>query len=310
MPSWVLKAGTQKILSGLPGAHAVNHLLQEWFTHSLDLTADRLTSQLEHCARHLEAFVRARGRVPETALEVGTGWSPLVPLGLHLCGTREVWTLDRVTHLSTEGIRRTLRALSEKVRAGELVTLLPRAVPERVVRLVELSENGPNGEGTRTLAGLGIRAWAGDATRIPLSAGSAELTFTNSVLQHMKVEVVEGVLREMRRVVSREGVTSHFIDLGDHYISFDPSIGVYNFLKFSDRAWKLVNSRLHLLNRLRISDYRRLFSAAGWEIREEASKRGSPADLEAIRLAPRFRQYPLDDLLVYRSWITAVPSAS
>jgi hypothetical protein len=43
------------------------------------------------------------------------------------------------------------------------------------------------------------------------------------------------------------------------------------------------------LNRLRVSDYRRVFSEGGFQIVDETSQRGGPTELARMPLAARFR---------------------
>ena len=94
------------------------------------------------------------------------------------------------------------------------------------------------------------------------------------------------------------------IDLRDHYSYFDRGLSPYNFLRYSDRAWRVYNSRLLYQNRLRRPDYLRAFADAGFEVVEETPSSGEPADRESLgslELAPRFREYPLDELAVQRA---------
>jgi SAM-dependent methyltransferase len=306
LPSWVLKAAVQKLLAALPAAHVLNHLLQARITHSLDLTGDRVTAQMGRCARHLEAYAAPRGTIPARVLEVGTGWHPLLPLGFHLCGCDEIRTLDRLALVTPRRIRETLEAVVERIRDGSLSGALPRLVPPRADLLRERLRELQAAPGTRALETLGIRYQVGDASEVP--AGSADLVVTNSVLEHLDENELRALLTQMRRVIAPGGVASHFVDLGDHYAVFDRRIDVYNFLKFSDRTWNLVNSRLHWQSRFRITEYRRLLAETGWVLQEEASQRGTLGNLVKVPLAPKYRHYPLADLLVYRSWIRALPA--
>ena len=65
-----------------------------------------------------------------------------------------------------------------------------------------------------------------------------------------------------------------------------------SFLRYSDGAWRLVNSPLHFQNRLRAPDYLRLVREAGLELVVEKPS-GPDEDglrqLEALPLAERFR---------------------
>jgi hypothetical protein len=93
---------------------------------------------------------------------------------------------------------------------------------------------------------------------------------------------------------------SHSIDLQDHYSFFDSSVSPYNFLRYGDRRWAIINSSLHYQNRLRARDYRELFAQAGLSTVEavihtpdaEHRKR-----LRSLPLAPPFAHaYTLDEL--------------
>ena len=314
MASWILKAATQKALSGFPASHTLNRFFQNRLTGTLDLTPDRLLDQLRRGARHLQAYRKIRGRLPGTVLEVGTGWFPVIPLGLHLCGCEEIYTLDRTALMRHDDLTRTLSAVAALHREGRLAEALPDVQPDRAARLSRTAEDlersaKRNATDLATvLRGFGIHYQVGTLDAMPFQEGRVDLSLSNSVLEHLRAAEIESLLGGLRRLSAASGVASHFIDCGDHYAVFDRRVEVYNFLKFSDTVWSLINSRLHYQSRLRISDYRRLFEATGWRIVEEASQRGTLAALAPTSLSPRFQAYRLEDLLVYRSWVTLEPN--
>jgi len=102
-------------------------------------------------------------------------------------------------------------------------------------------------------------------------------------------------------------VQSHYLNLVDQFSYFDRSITPFNFLKYSPRAWKYLNSPLTWQNRFRISDFRQVFQETGFRIVKEGCTRGDPADLAKVPLAPEFRGYPREDLLVLFAWVAAIP---
>jgi hypothetical protein len=102
---------------------------------------------------------------------------------------------------------------------------------------------------------------------------------------------------------------SHEVDMSDEYSYFDSSITAFNFLRFSDRAWRLINNPLIPLNRLRVSDFQECFREAGFAVVEEVATRGDAEALARIRLAPRFVRYDPIDLQVIKSWFVARPNA-
>ncbi|MBI4580590.1 MAG: hypothetical protein HY718_12860, partial [Planctomycetes bacterium] len=117
------------------------------------------------------------------------------------------------------------------------------------------------------------------------------------------------MMAEFRRLIIASGVMCHYIDMADLYACFDRRITSYNFLRFSERQWRWLNNDLQYLNRLRITDYRRLHVAAGFEICQEVNNPGSLDKLATVPLAPEFRHYPRAELAVRNAWIVSRPTA-
>jgi hypothetical protein len=96
--------------------------------------------------------------------------------------------------------------------------------------------------------------------------------------------------------------------MADHYAQFDHTLSVYNFLRYSDRKWRWINNRLQYQNRLRLNDFRAIQRAAGWDIVSETNVTGPVRELEALTLAPRFRDIPNADLAVVTGWFVSSPT--
>ncbi len=84
---------------------------------------------------------------------------------------------------------------------------------------------------------------------------------------------------------------SHLVDMMDHYHYGDPRITVYNFLKYSDKQWRWLNSPIEYQNRLRLGDYRTAATDAGLRIVEEEVRWPSAANLEALTKIPVAEQF-------------------
>lgn len=100
------------------------------------------------------------------------------------------------------------------------------------------------------------------------------------------------------------------IDYQDHYSYGDHHISVYNFLKYSDRAWALSSRALHYQNRLRHSDYIAIFKKAGLDVLEEnriEPERRHLEQLRALPLAPRFKRYDSSDLALRGALVVLRP---
>lgn len=124
---------------------------------------------------------------------------------------------------------------------------------------------------------------------------------SNEVLEHIPADQLVMLLRALRAVT--KGITTHSIDYSDHYARSDKSVSRLNFLRYSDKEWRPFNSGKQYVNRLRHSDYIRLFREAGFEILEESSVIGEPPpDLE---IADQFRWYEPSDLFAIKGRIVA-----
>jgi hypothetical protein len=313
MASWLVKAIVQRGIGALPNPHYWNEFFQERVTCSLDLTDEKFHWSLGDCRKHLESLQRYATTPPDgfSVFELGTGWYPVVPIGLFLCGAREVWTWDIVPLLKPDRLKLTIDRFLELEKRQVLQDHL-RALPERLALLRKVRSlcESEGWHPARVLEQLGIYYLIGSASRSGLSPQSVNLVMSDGVLQYLSPEALVEVFREFRRIAAPDGVMSHIIGLGDEYATFDPGITQFNFLRFSDRLWRWLNNPIIPLNRLRVSDYRRVCSESGFEIVGETSVRGDPAELARTPLAAKFREYPVEDLLVLCTWLVAVPRVS
>lgn len=295
---WWLKAGIQGTLSLLPEPQRWNRLLQRYVTRSIRLRPSTFAAKTRQALGHLAHWRRDRADLPETALELGTGWHPIVPIGLSLLGVEKIYTLDITSMVSARTLAETLRAYSAWLDEGDPPDGICRP---RAAALQSLAA-APISDVSVALATLGIDAVVVDARCTDLPSASIDLFVSNNTLEHLPEETIVDVFSEYRRLASAQAMMSHYVDMKDHYAGFDPSITVYNFLKFSDATWRVFNNDLQYQNRLRVSDFRRIHDRAGWTIRHEDNE-CDPAAFDRVRLASKFRGYRREDCMVYGSWL-------
>ncbi len=307
MPHWLIKSAAQRLISVLPASHKWNTLFQKHVTRSLDLTAGRFEVRLDHCRRHLDHLLESEPSCSRgfTVVELGTGWFPVVPVGLFLCGAGDIWTFDIAPLLSADRIKAMLARFQEYERSGALKAILPHVVPDRVARLGEISKRAEELSPEALLEELNIHVRVQDAQDTGLPAGTLDLFVSSGVLEYIPRQVLESILTEFKRAGSAHSIQSHYLNLLDQYSYFDASITPFNFLQYSEQRWKYLNSPLTWQNRLRISDYRELFVKCGFAISKELNTSGTSEDLRKIRLAPEFKKYSEADLLVLISWLVA-----
>jgi hypothetical protein len=309
MPHWLLKAAAQGAIAAAPMGDRLDRAARVHVTRSLTLGEQAFATKLRQCRRHIGRVRALRAtRFRPRALELGTGWYPIVPIGLWLCGAERVTTIDKNPLLEPERVRHTVRLYERAIRTGALDRLLPGAWAGRVAALRDAAAWIDEEEPEALLARLGVDVIVGDARETGLDDGSIDLVVSNNTFEHVPPDVLLDILREFRRISAPRAVMSHFVDMADHYAYFDRRLSQYHYLRFSNRAWRLLNGGIQYQSRLRISDYRDLHAAAGFTVVDEEHGQALPQDLDRVPLAERFRAYPREDLLVLRAWITAVPT--
>jgi SAM-dependent methyltransferase len=295
---WIAKAAVQKALSWCPGGERVNYLLQHRLTRQYPRSDDQFVHWTKLASQHLDAFLKLGPRtpLPEVAFyEFGTGWDLIIPLTYHGLGVTRQTVVDIDAHLRfdlvNDALRRftTLEAEIERNTGRSL-----RRFSAHPIRTIEE---------LRTRLGIAYLA-PSDARDTGLPAASFDFISSTATLEHIPEVDVSRILTECRRILRPGGLISCRVDMVDHFSYFDPGISAYNFLKFSDPVWRLVNSPLNFTNRLRHSDYLRIIRAAGFEVLSDEAETPSASDLEVLRgmtIGPRFRDaYSLEDLGVKR----------
>jgi SAM-dependent methyltransferase len=269
---WLGKAAVQKAIGHLPQGERLNYVFQRRVLRNLPSSDAAFARKVERAEHHLAALDEHGPRRPRNELvfyEFGAGWDLIVPLTYFKHGIRRQILVD---------IRPSVRL--------DLVADTAR----------RLGLDPP-----RDLAEVGIEYLAPrDARNTGLPPASVDFISSTDTCEHIPPDDLSRIFVECRRLLRPDGIFSCRIDMQDHYSYFDPSVSRYNFLRFSEQTWRLVNSPIHFQNRLRRNDYLALLDEAGLEVVQERPSRPSEDDLALLRqleLAERFRNgYPLDEL--------------
>jgi hypothetical protein len=262
---WQTKAVIQAALSRVPCHRALYSWLHSRFGGVSRTLGDQLDRKIGIIKR-----MRANGMPVEGAIavEIGTGWHPVLPLLLYVIGARRVITLDLNPWLTRTTLRVAVDGIEQQASriAGEFevpVELIQEriSVAKQVTRLADVIP-------VRALAACNIEyRMPCDASATGLSANSVDYIISANVLEHVPKEVMVGMFGEARRVLKDGGLMYHHINPGDHFAS-DLRITSSNFVRFSPTAWYFLGgSGLAYHNRLRCSDYLTLVEGAGFEIR-------------------------------------------
>jgi len=304
MKVWIAKAVVQKSISFLPYKHRINYLFQKYVTKGVLLTDALMEDKLTHCSNHLKYFFKYSNKKDNfTTLEIGPGWYPIVPIGLFLAGADEIYTIDISSLLKTVAIHQTITKFLDYYASGKLQTYLPVIRPDRLeVMKAALSLTGSP---ESMLESMHIKTTVGDARRMPFADAKMDLINSNNTFEHIPESILADILVEFRRVLKPDGIMSHSIDMSDHFAHLDKSITIYNFLQFSDQQWNRIDNSIQPQNRLRITDFLRLYKNAGFHILEEINRPGSVIDLKTIKVAEKYTHLSDAELAVSHTLLVA-----
>jgi ubiquinone/menaquinone biosynthesis C-methylase UbiE len=258
---WIAKAITQAILSVLPYGENINRILQK---------LNKFDKHFEnHVIRNIRHLMQMRSWIQRdnfngcTVVEVGTGWIPTVPLALSLWGV--VHSYDHMRHLRQVDLDKTSDILSKYYD----LSCLPSP---------HFEYHAP-----------------GDAAQCKLPDDSIDLHISIAVFEHIPVDAIRQILKEAKRIMKPGGLLYHHIGLHDHFADFEPALTYVNFLKFSNMTWKLLGqNKMHFHNRLRASDFVKLFSEYFTIVRTETKvSKISLNYLETTRVLDFGQSYPI-----------------
>jgi hypothetical protein len=298
MKKWKQKAIVQKIISYLPLSHKINYVFQKYVTKGVTLSDEYFYDRLGHAKEHLISYRKYSDKtIPNSCLELGTGWYPIVPIGFFLSGVDKIYSVDISFLTSKNRLKTTLQKFVKCSDSGLLSNYI-NIVPDRletIRRLLyacdEISFNG-------LLQNLNMTYLIEDARKLSLPDNSIDLVNSNNTFEHIPPDILIPILEEFKRVVKKEGgVMSHFIDMSDHFAHLDKSISIFNFLQFSDKQWKWIDNSIQSQNRMRIYDYKKIYSDLNIPISSESFREGDLNELKSILLADKFSNKKMEDIV-------------
>jgi SAM-dependent methyltransferase len=306
MRKWIFKAVIQKGISFLPFGHKVNFLFQKYVSRGVNLSDEYFEGRVSHAHEHYKYFRKYCLAESFSHLEIGTGWYPVVPLGMFLCGADAITTIDLTRLTSEDRFRTTVKKYYESSRNGKLNVLLPNASGERLQILLGEAENPTCNSLGAFLEKFRMEYHVADARKVPFKDNSFDVITSNNTFEHIYPEALEGILLEFKRLCKKGGVMSHSIDLSDHFAHMDKSITIYNFLKFSEAQWKWIDNSIQPMNRMRIYDYRELYKKTSIPITVEINREFNIEEFKKVKVAEKFLSHPAEENAVSHSQIISV----
>lgn len=288
---WRTKARAFKFLSNVPYGDGLHYFLQRYATRRLPRSEKQIAS-IHTLARRLISVYEEYSPRPlpaSTFFEFGSGRDLILPLAFSAHGAKRFITVD-VERLARLDLIRSNAARLARISGVDHLDI--RSF-EDLDRLWKVDYRAP-----------------ADARATTLPSGSVDCALSVETLEHIPRDDIAAILRELRRIVRPDGVLLMQIDYGDHFRGFDPSISSFNFLTYSEADWEPFQSRFQYVNRLRHSEYLKLFNEAGFDLLSDRPDRRPVEKSILERLAPCFAGFSNEDLFTLGSLIVARPSVS
>ena len=307
MKKWMLKAAVQKAISYLPAKERVNYLFQKHVTHAVELTDQHFEWKIGHARDHVAHYKKygKKSFAETTAFELGTGWYPIVPISLYLCGIKTVHSFDIYDWMTRESQQTTVLKFKEWFDNGQLRSYLPELLPERWDTLMAMQGGEISKE--KFCETIGFIPHLRDARKTGLADGSIDLVCSNNTFEHIHTPVLRDILVEFVRIcnVKDGGVMSHFIDMSDHFAHFDKTITDYNFLRYTAIEWQRIDNDIQPQNRLRFVDFERMYTELNIPFVAMGVRPGNVEALKTVPLSAEFESYSLEELAVTHGYLVS-----
>lgn len=305
MKKWIVKAVVQKVISFLPASHKINFLFQKYITRGVRLTDEYFEDKLIHAQKHIHFYreIKGKDKLPQSCLELGTGWYPVVPIALWLSGTEKVYTVDISPLLTQNAFLNTLNKFMDWNQRGLLSNYItPDNSRLNIIKnvLINKKEAGKD----ELFKEFNLTYIVDNASKLNLT--EIEFIISNNVLEHIYPKFLIPILNNLfYKVLKEGGMMSHFIDMSDHFAHADKSISIYNFLKFSDAEWRWIDNVVQPQNRLRLKEYEVLFNSLNIPFKVNEYRKGEPELLKTIKLNDRFLKFSNEDNAISHAYVTS-----
>ncbi len=297
---WYVKALVQKAIGIVPLGYRVNYFFQKNITKRVilnDWFFDDILFHYLHFKKILAENTSIKNFEEQKFVELGTGWQPILPLLFSLENAAEITTLDLHNHTKTDNLLRLIsffekRKLENYFQKNYIFFHEKRwndlmKIKTELQKTNSLSAKKLN----KIFEPLKIKFVHGDAAKINFEDKKFDVCFSVNTLEHIYQPALQAILKNLSDATKTAGWHLHVIDMNDHFSHIDHSISKYNYLKFSAAQWKLIDNNLQPQNRLRISDFEKIFTEINLKVAKEDAVEIDWEQFNQIILHPDFKKY-------------------
>lgn len=292
MTSWQLTCALNTVKTLLPFQRSLRTFKRKIAPPQIAPQHESVVSGgIDHIKALRAAGLELRG---SQVLEIGTGWFPIIPLMLRIAGAEHVYMTDLHKLLDAQTVVDAALFVERKrsYMSGDL-----GVDPEDFETvLAALDANLPL---EPMLAALGLTYMSPFAASRQMPRVDAVVSQT--VFEHIPPDMLQELLFDIDRGLRPGGLMSHGIDNTDHRSNHDRSLARFDFLKYSDRSWRLLClDPQDYTNRLRHADYVEILRRIGHEIVSEKTftDRDGLAALKAAPANERFASRTPEELAI------------
>ncbi len=304
---WKAKAIVQKTISFFPKKEKVNYLFQKYVTKGVFLTDEYFGFKIMHAGDHIVYFKKyaARPIGKSNVLELGTGWYPVIPIFMFLYGFKEVSSIDIQSWMTKDSQITTIEKFIEWEKQGKLEPHFSNFIPQRWQQLLDIIEHKQDYTKAKINSAILLKISIQDASSTDLPTSSFDFICSNNTFEHIPEPVLKAILIEFLRIVKKDGLMSHFVDMSDHFAHFDKSINIYNFLRYTSKKWARIDNKIQPQNRMRFKDFEALYRAINLPISEFELTKGDIQALKTIPLSADFKDYTDEELAISHVYLVS-----
>lgn len=303
---WKLKAIVQNIIALMPYKERVNYFFQKNVTKGVNLNDEYFEYKIGHARDHIDFFkVYGETNPDKTIIELGSGWYPIIPLIMFISDSGKVISLDVQSWMNKEHQITAINKIIDWHHQGKLQAYIKDINQNKWELLTQISENPERYTFESINEIIGLQLMLKDARKLDIKDSSVDLICSNNTFEHIYPDILKGILKEFQRVIKPDGVMSHFIDLSDHFAHYDKSINIYNFLKYSEKQWKIIDNSIQPQNRLRFRDYREIYHSLSIPISKEEIRSGNIEEVKSLNIHPEFSHYDIKDLAISHGYLVS-----
>ncbi|HMC02089.1 MAG TPA: hypothetical protein VKN14_13715 [Flavobacteriaceae bacterium] len=264
---WRIKALLQKVLSYTRIGDRLNHLPA---TLSKKHNENVVNYQLHECLRKF-SLVELNLSKNCNALEIGTGYSLISPIVLHLLGFNSIVTVDISKDVRFKVLKKQLNYLKREEFLDKISLVSKFKKSEILNKLDQISRQRSLDDILETCNIKYLTSYTLES--IEKERSIFQYICSQVVFEHIRPNFLEELNKKTRLWLGEKGYSVHTVNFIDHFANpgffQDKSISEFNFLKHSDKNWNFwAGNSIAYTNRLSYLYYLNLFERNSLEVLE------------------------------------------